>query len=346
MKATTQQTLTAVSALLTAYGLSEDNAHATAHALVLAEAWGVGSHGLMRLPHYLRRLDVGGYSAQQDLAVVTDRGAVIVYDGAGGLGHWQLWQASKTAAERASEHGIAVAAVGNSGHCGALGVFTLPALARGHVCLVFSNGPAVMPAWGGATPLLSTSPLAIGLPDGDEYSIIDMATSSVARGKIAAYAARNEPLPEGWGLDESGAPTTDAQAALMGMLAPMGGAKGFALALMVETLTGGLVGPSLSTGVADMFNTAQDAEPQRIAHLVICLDAASLDASGDPAAGRARVAQLFDSVRSTGGRVPGESKHDLADDDGGVISVPDALVEELQSYARARGVDLGTWAQS
>lgn len=346
MRTTVNQAMDVVTRLLTASGLTHRNARTTAMALVLAELWGVGSHGLLRLPHYLRRLEAGGYTARPELAVTSDRGAVVIYDGEGGLGHWQLWHAAETAAARAQQYGVGVAAVGNSGHCGALGVYVLPALAQDQACLVFSNGPAVMPAWGGSKPLLSTSPLAIGIPDGEHGAIIDMASSSVARGKIAAYASRNEPLPEGWALDAEGSPTTDPHAALMGMLAPMGGAKGFALALVVESFTGGLVGPALSSEVTDMFNPSHDTEPQRIAHLIVSIDAAGLEMSGDSSAGHARMLELFRNVRTSGGRVPGGGKRPLRSEDGErELTVPDNLAGDLLDFATRHKLDLPGWVR-
>src|SRR5690606_32119204 len=103
--------------------------------------------------------------------------------------------------------------VGDSGHCGALGVYALPMLRAGRVGLVFSNGPAVMPPWQGSQPVLSTSPLAAGIPAGDQHAIVDLATTAVARGKIAAAARSGDPLPDGWAVDAAGQPTNDAAVA-------------------------------------------------------------------------------------------------------------------------------------
>jgi len=191
-----------------------ENALLSARAIVLTQVCGVASHGLLRLPHYLRRLRAGGYAAGAELQVVGDRGAVVGYDGQGGLGHWQVWRAAEDAVDRARRHGVAVAAIGNSGHCGAIGIYTLPAVRAGLLSIVLSNGPAVMPAWGGSAPLLSTSPLAFGIAQGDRRVMVDMATTSVARGTIAAYAGRDQPLQAGWALDAQGEPTLDAHAAL------------------------------------------------------------------------------------------------------------------------------------
>lgn len=319
--------------LLRAAGLGSENADVTARAIVLADCWGVGSHGLLRLPYYLQRLGAGGYPPDATMRGVTDTGPLQVFDGGGGLGHWQLWSAATGASERCADYGIAAAAVGNSGHCGALGAYTLPALERGLLALVFSNGPAVMPPWGSDTPLLSTSPLAAGVPCTPKPAIVDMATSAVARGKIAAYAQRGDELPEGWGLDAAGRPTQDAQSALRGMLAPLGGAKGFALAFLVESLSAGLVGPALSADVSDMFAAEDVAAPQRIAHLVVVLDPHKLDVDGGPG-GERRLAALAHNVESSGGRLPGSRRRLPEDiDDDQVLDLDPSLVEDLRAWA-------------
>lgn len=328
------------SALLQAAGLRPADAEVTARSIVLADCWGVGSHGLLRLPYYLQRCGSGGYPPEARLATVTDTGPLTVFDGGGGLGHWQLWTAAELTSDRCAQYGIAATAVGNSGHCGALGVYTLPAVERGLLALVFSNGPAVMPAWGGATPLLSTSPLAAGIPCTPRPAIVDMATSAVARGKIAAYAQRGEALPQGWGLDADGQPTEDAQSALMGMLAPLGGAKGYALAFMVEALSAGLVGPSLSADVSDMFAAGEVATPQRIAHLIVVLHPGMLDVEGGAGAPR-RLTDLARRIEAAGGRLPGSRRRLPKDiDDDAELQLDPSLVAELGSWANRLDVPM------
>lgn len=303
-----------LAAAFVACGVPQEHAESTAHILVLTEQWGLKSHGLLRVPHYLRRLLAGGCNPDARLGTVTDAGAAVVLDGDRGLGHWQAWRAAELGVDRARLHGVSWVSVADSNHCGALGTYTLPAVEAGMVALVFSNGPAVMPPWGGTVPVFSTSPLAGGIPGEEGHGVVDMAMSTVARGKIAALADSGEALPEGWALDKDGAPTTDLQAALHGMLSPLGGAKGYALAFLVESLTGVLVGPSLSAEVRDMFDPAHDAEPQRTSHTIITLD---------PAVGGAAVAEdtrnRFDDlaarVREAGGRVPGSRRTGAVDPD-------------------------------
>jgi (2R)-3-sulfolactate dehydrogenase (NADP+) len=338
MSLTVGQARTLATNLLIAAGVAAEDAAPTAEAIVLADVWGVGSHGLMRLPYYLERTLAGGNPASARLATVTDTGPAVVLDGGGGLGHWQLARAADLAVQRCAAFGIAAVGVGNSGHCGALGVYTVPALRAGYLVLVFSNGPAVMPAWGGARPLLSTSPLAAGIPSRPKPVIIDMASSTVARGKIAAAAARGEALPDGWALDRHGQPTTDPEQALAGMLAPLGGAKGFALAMLVEAMSGGLVGPALSADVPDMFNPDDVSRPQRTAHLVLMLDPGRFDVEGGSAA-RARLDEMARRVIESGGRLPGAGRSLPEDvDPSSTLALSPKLVDQLADWCQRLGV--------
>jgi (2R)-3-sulfolactate dehydrogenase (NADP+) len=302
--------------LLITSGMEHLAAEQTAQALVLADVWGVHSHGLMRLPFYLDRLTAGGCNPAAALRTVTDTGPLVSLDGDDGLGHWQAWRAAELARDRCAGTGIAVVAVGRSSHCGALGVYTLPLIESGLIGLVFSHGPAVMPPWGGVAPVLSTSPLAAGIPCRPRPAIVDLATSAVARGRIKTAAQRGQPLAEGWAFTSSGQPTTDPVAALAGMLAPLGGAKGFALAFLVEALTAGAVGPQLSADVVDMFDPSDASRPQRIAHLVLALDPVRLDI--EPGSGR--LDELGARVAAAGGRLPGSRRAvpDDVDDDAGL----------------------------
>ncbi|MGH3729356.1 MAG: Ldh family oxidoreductase [Micromonosporaceae bacterium] len=334
MTTTVAEARTLAGELLAATGMAPEHADRSAWAIVLADCWGLGSHGLMRLPHYLRRLVAGGCRPDAGLPVVNDTGPLLALDGEDGLGHWQVWRAAELAAKRCAEYGVAVSTVGRSSHCGALGIYTLPLIRAGYAGLVFSNGPAVMPPTGGDRPVVSTSPIAAGFPsgaDGEHPAIVDLATSAVARGKIAQRAAAGEPLPEGWAYDSAGVPTTDPAAALAGMLAPLGGAKGFALAFGVEALTGGLVGPALSTDVVDMFAAEDASAPQRIGHLVVALDPARTSVDGG---GVQRLGALAEVVRAAGGRTPGQRRtpvEEIADD--APLSIAPEVATELADWA-------------
>lgn len=328
---TVEEIRTLATRLLHKAGVPAGPAQRSAELLVLAEVWGIGSHGLMRLPYYLARLSAGGINPTAQLRVVRDSGAVIAYDGNDGLGHWQAWQAAEEAATRASTHGVAIASVGSSSHCGCLGLYTLPGIRQGLISMVFSTGPAVMAAPGTATPVLSTDPLAAGIPCQPRPAIVDLAMSTVARGRVAAHAKRDEPLPDGWAVDSSGVPTNDPDAALAGMLAPLGGGKGFALAFLVESLAGGAVGPQLAVDVPDMFDAGHDTSPQRIGHLIITLDPALVDVDGE---GQNRLDTLAANIQEAGGRIPGASRQlPWEIPDNAPVHIADELIEELKQWA-------------
>ena len=196
---------------------------------------------------------------------------------------------------------------------------------KGLVGIAFSTGPAVMPPWGGNKPLLSTSPLAAGIPT-DPPTVVDLATSAVARGKIQAKAQAGAELEPGWAFTKDGAPTLDAKEALAGMLAPLGGAKGYALAVLVESLTGVLIGPTLSKNIPDMFNHDQDSAPQEIAHFVIAIDASKLSVDGE----NNRLGDFAQEVKSAGGRLPGSNRVNpgkLNPDD--EITITDSVAAQL-----------------
>lgn len=340
MALTLGEACTLATGLLQRAGFAADKAQATARAITLADAWGLHSHGLLRLPHYLDRAAAGGYSPEAELTTRQDTGPLIVFDGGGSLGHWQLTRAAVAAAERAAQYGVAVVGVGNSGHSGALGVYACDIAQRGHLGLVFSDGPAVMPPWGGTQPVLSTSPIAAGIPLSPKPAVVDLALSTVARGKIAAQAKAGTALPEGWALDGDGHPTTDPAAALRGMLAPLGGAKGYALAFLVEALTAGLIGPGLSADSPDFFDPQRNGEHQRIAHLLVVLDPSRTDVDADPEAVQQRLADLATRIERAGGRVPGERRplpEDLPDEM--ELSVDPAVQADLEDRARLHGIE-------
>ena len=320
-------------ALLEKAGVPERNAQSTARAIVISDVWGNASHGVMRLPFYLKRITMGGVNPEAELNVVSERGAIVGLDGQDGLGHWQLWEAASIGVQKAKEFGISLVSVKNSSHCGALGVYLYPALDAGQIALIFTNGPAVMPAVGGNAPLLSTSPIAAGIP-AKPPMIIDLSTSAVARGKIAAAAKSGGTIPEGWAVDKEGKTITDATEALMGMLAPLGGAKGFALGLMVESLSAGISGGALSTEVPDMFNPDDDTKPQGISHTVITIDPSDL---GDSAS-YDDFNKLAGNIKKTGGRIPGVKRAHPEEVEDHEITVAEAVIKDLNDWSAKLGL--------
>jgi (2R)-3-sulfolactate dehydrogenase (NADP+) len=320
--------------LLEAAGVPKQEAATTARCIVASDRWGIGSHGLMRLPFYLSRLQAGGINPKAQLKTVTDLPSLVVFDGEDGLGHWQLQKASEIASERAMVNGVAAVGVGRSNHCGALGIYVWPMINRGLVGIAFSTGPAVMPPWGGNQPLLSTSPIAAGIPT-NPPTVIDLATSAVARGKIQAKAQAGAELELGWAFTKDGAPTIDAKEALAGMLAPLGGVKGYAIAVLVESLTGMLIGPTLAKNIPDMFAASQDGLPQQISHFVIAIDASKLSVNGS----NNRTNEFTQEVKAAGGRLPGANRVNPEKlNDGDEITITDQVSEQLSSWSAKLGI--------
>ena len=323
-----QSAISKATNLLVATGMEAEIASVTASCIVASDVWGIGSHGLMRLPFYLERLTAGGINPKAKLKEVTNLPSLRIFDGDSGMGHWQVKKAAEVAANLAEQQGIAAVGIGRSNHCGALGLYVWPMLNKNLVGIVFSNGPAVMPPWGGNKPLLSTSPIAAGVP-GKQPAIIDLATSAVARGKIAAKAQKNEELEVGWAFDKAGQPTLDAKEALNGMLAPLGGVKGYALAVLVESLTGALVGPKLAADVPDMFDNQVANLPQDISHFVIAIKAEALTVDGNN-----RMDDFSNRIQGAGGRLPGKNrKNPFEISENSEFEITDTVNAELESWS-------------
>ncbi|WP_127079563.1 Ldh family oxidoreductase [Rhodomicrobium lacus] len=261
---------------LTAQALQRSGANAasaasTAHALVAAEADGLKGHGLVRVPTYAAQLKSGKVKGDAVPSATLTRPAALLIDAGYGFAYPALELAVERLVPLARKHGIALAGVTRSHHCGAAGL-PVEALARnGIVSLLFANAPAAMAPWGGRTPLFGTNPLAFGcpLPAGDPI-VVDMSLSKVARGNIIAAKRKGEAIPPDWAMDAEGRPTTDPAAALAGTMAPLGDAKGVALALMVELLAAGLTGSRFASEATSFLDDI--GEPPATGQLLIAID--------------------------------------------------------------------------
>ncbi len=246
-----------VALALQAAGASPAMAQATAAALVLAEAQGLGSHGLSRVGQYATHLRNGRVDGAAVPQVLRRKGGALVVDAGEGLAFAACALAVQEAMAAAKEHGIAVAGVVRSHHCGVVVDHLRPAALAGYVGLGFANSPAAMPAAGGRHPVFGTNPVAALFPRGAaDPLMIDLSLSEVARGKVMVAAKAGRPIPAGWALDAAGQPTTNAQAALGGSMLPIGAAtssKGAMLALVVELLVTALIGANFGFEASSFF---------------------------------------------------------------------------------------------
>jgi (2R)-3-sulfolactate dehydrogenase (NADP+) len=312
-------------------GANGEMAAATAAALVYADARGLASHGVARVPQYATHLINGRADGAAVPVVVHARGGAALVDARCGLAFPACALAVAEALQRAREFGIALCAVTNSHHFG-VAAYHLEAIgAAGMAGLALSNSPAAMPAAGGARPLFGTNPVAAIFPRRDGAPLaIDLSLSEAARGKVMIAAKEGMPIPPGWALDAAGRPTTDAAAALAGSMLPMGGAKGAMLALIVELAVTALTGAAFGFEASSFF-VAEGNRPH-LGQAFLCVDP-------DALAGRsvylARVEALIAAMTADPGvRLPGRRRDALAARaaaDG--VDIPAALHADLLGLA-------------
>lgn len=230
---------TYVAAMFRAAGLSQRAADTMGEALVDADQTGRASHGVLQSEAYLPRLKNGSIGTAEQGKVVLDRDAVAVIDAQHILGHLAGDQAMALAIEKARRFGIGAVAVRNGAHFGAASRYVEAAAKAGCIGMAMCNSRPVMPAPGGASPMVGTNPLAIAMPTAKEpHLVLDMATTEGTVGRLRVAAKAGKPIPATWAVDANGTPTTDPDEALKGMLLPAGGPKGFGLALMIDLFSG------------------------------------------------------------------------------------------------------------
>ena len=284
-------------------GASAGQAAPVARSIRAAEAEGTRGIGLGYLPWYCRHLTVGKIIGDAVPALIQPRAAAILVDAKGGFSHpgFEAGEAALIAAARAQ--GIAILGVRNAYACGVLGYFTDRLARAGLVAMAFTNASSTMAPWGGKTPFFGTNPWAFGAPRDGDPLVIDSSSSATAYVNLANAAVAGTPIPPEWALDAEGLPTTDAAAGLKGSIAPSGGHKGAALALMVEVLAAGLTGSNWSFEAASLGDDLGG--PPRLGQSFIAIDASALARGFDD-----RLAGLLTAMTDQAGvRLPGERRH-------------------------------------
>jgi (2R)-3-sulfolactate dehydrogenase (NADP+) len=324
---TLEQARDAVAKVLRGAGANEAMALATARALVLAEAQGLGSHGLSRVDQYATHLRNGRVAGDAVADVLHAKGGAVLVDAHEGLAFPACEFAVAEAIARARTCGIAFAGVTRSHHCGVLVDHLRPVAEAGMVGLGFANSPAAMPAAGGKHPIFGTNPVAAIFPRRDGNPLmIDLSLSEVARGKLMVAAKEGRSIPEGWALDRDGRPTTDPKAGLEGSMLPIGAVsspKGAMLALVVELLVTALTGANFGFEASSFF-VAEGNRP-RIGQAFVVIDPGALAGA---ASYLDRVELLVvEMLRDDGVRLPGARREALrqrAEREG--LQVPDTLL--------------------
>ena len=282
-------------------GLPADDARVLGELMSEADLQGSDGHGVIRLVPYIRRLKGGAVNFHPAIRVVQERAAMALIDGDNGMGHLVMKRATELAIAKARTAGTAWVGSMNSNHAGPASLYARMPLKHDMLGLYFAVGNANhLPAFGGLSMLLSTNPLACAIPAGEEAPVVlDMATTVTSYGKVKTKAQRGEMMPEGWMVERDGTPLLDPKRADEGFLVPMGGYKGYGLALIIGLLAGTLNGAAMGKDVID-FNH-DDTSASNTGQAIMVIDPAAF---GDVTEFKQRVDTVVRDQRASE-RMPG-----------------------------------------
>lgn len=327
-----------VSAIFAHCGMSEEDAGLLARTLVHSDLRGVHSHGVLRVPDYVGKLTHGGVDPRGRPRVVSDRGAAIVVDGGNSMGQIGGTFAMAHAIRRAGETGVAIAAVRGSNHCGAMDWYTLMAAAENMIGIAGTNALPTMAPWGGVDKIVGINPLSIAIPaDHEPPFVLDFAFGATAHGKIRVYQQKGSPIPDGWAFDADGHPTTDAGAAIKGLIQPIGQHKGVGLGMAIGMLSSLLSGAAYGT---ELGNTVDGAKPGKDGHFFVAINVAFF---ADVASFGQRADAIIEQVHRSKRRsdvdrlyVPGEIEAGLAEAHAAAIPLAGATVDGIVAWMPGR----------
>ena len=333
----------AVTAIFRACGMDEPDAALLARSLVASDLRGVHSHGVLRVPDYAKKLTEEGVDPRGRPRMVSSRGAALLVDGGNAMGQIAGQFAMDAAIAKARELGVAFAAVRGSNHCGALDFYTLAAAREGMIGLAGTNALPTMAPWGGTDKIVGINPLSMAFPSGEETPfVLDFAFGATAHGKIRVYHQKGAPIPEGWAFDAEGAPTTDAGAALSGLIQPIGAHKGVALGMAIGMLSSLLSGAAYGTELGNMVDGPKAGVDGQFY--------AAIDVSffEDLERFRQRADAVVREVHQSSRRadvdrlyVPGEIEAQFEREQAGGIVLSLATLDDIRSAARSLQVQIG-----
>ncbi len=317
----------AVIHVLEGYGIDGDEASLVAESLVQAEMRGTDTHGLAYLNLLVQRLDARMVQVPTCVSVLREEGATVLLDGGNGIGQVAAWRAMEWSLQKARKFGIGLTLVRNTNHIGFLAFYTMHAAAQGCVGITMGNANAAISPWGGAEAFFGTNPISIAVPGNETPLALDMSSSLVARGKIRKAQRLGEKIPLGWALDELGAPTEDPASALKGTLVPIGGPKGYGLALMVDVLAGLLSGSAFGREVRSFHELMG---PTGVGALTLAIDVERFM----PLAQFEKLVSGYVGSIHNSKKAKGTSR----------IYLPGEIEAEKEQVSRAQGIELGAAA--
>lgn len=324
-------------------GLPSADASVVGNLMAEAELQGSDGHGVIRLLPYARRIKAGGMNLTPQIKITSERAGMALLNGDNSMGHLVMKRAAELAIEKAKVCGVAWVGAHHSNHAGPASLYARMPMAENMIGMYFAVGNANhLPPWGGLDMLLSTNPISVAVPAKNESPIVlDMATTVAAYGKVKAKALKGEMMPLGWMMDRLGQPLLDPKRSEEGFLLPIGGYKGYGLALIVGLLAGTLNGAAMGSEVID-FNH-DDTTTTNTGQAILAID---LSAFGDVDAFKARVDKLVQELRSSERMpdvdriwLPGEQSQQRRMDnmrDG--VPLPLTLVEKLDQFSAEHGM--------
>ena len=284
-----------------AVGIAPDDAAVLGRLITEADLRGSDTHGVFRMPPYIKRIKSGGINPRANIRVVEERASTALIDGDNGMGHLAMKLAAETAIAKARATGVGWVGARMSNHSGPAALYAMMPLAYDMIGLTFAVGSANhLPPWGATLSLLGTNPLAVAVPAQDEPPVVmDMSPTVAAYGKVRLKAARGEPMPVGWMIDRQGQPLTDPNRADEGSLLPIGDYKGSALSLIIGLLAGSLNRAAFGPEIAELLKTPN--APSNVGQSVVAL---SVEAFAPVAEFKRNVDAIIRAIRAAP-RLPG-----------------------------------------
>ena len=328
-------------------GVPEEDAKTIAELMIEADLQGSDGHGIFRLPQYIRRIQAGGVNPRPKIRIERERAAMALVNGDNGMGHLAMRFAADVCVQKARQAGSAWVGVRWGNHAGPASLYARMPMREGMIGMYFAVGNANhLPPWGGVEMLLSTNPIAVAIPAGEEPPIVlDMATTVAAFGKVKTKAQRGEQMPEGWMVDREGRPLTDPKRVHEGFLLPLGGHeggyKGYGMALVFGILAGTLNHAAMGRDVID-FN-ADDSSPTNTGQALLAIDIAAFD---EPSAFKRRMDALSRDIRGSERMkgferiyLPGEQSRERHEERTRLgVPMPPALLSSLNQLGERLGM--------
>lgn len=332
-----------VTRLFKAAGMPPADAEFISGSLVKTNLWGIDSHGVLRVPIYVKRLLAGSCNPNPVIKTVKSAITLEVLHGDDGAGQIVGRDAMLRAIELAKTYNLGVVGAMHSNHFGAAATFARMAAVEGMIGLAMTNVVQNVVAPGGSKPVIGNNPFAIAVPTyGDFPFVLDISLSAVSGGKLLLASKKGEKIPTDWGTDDQGHPTDDPDVAFKGFLLPVGGYKGLGIAYAVELLTGVLSGGVFLDAMKGMYKYPED--PSLTSHLMMAMN---ISAILEPDEMKARMADFADKIHASpmwdeGEEMllPGEPEYRTAKTrkiNG--IPLPAQLFEDLTALGRELGVE-------